>query len=93
MGFSPLSFLAWILRKAFSSDPARNQYGTPAALSQTTTGAKSFFLKVVDPFFTGKNAGTVLPIKIGGTKDHHEFRLDRGGKSTKNEPLSLTAGQ
>lgn len=28
-----------------------------AKLSQTTTGAKSFFLKALDPFFKGKNAG------------------------------------
>jgi len=50
-----------------------------AKLSQTVTGAKSFFLKAVDPFFKGKNgekAGTVLPIKITGTKDHPVFGLD-----------------
>jgi len=47
-----------------------------AKLSQTTTGAKSFFLKAVDPFFKGKNGGTDLPIKIAGTKDHPSFGLD-----------------
>ncbi|MGA7855048.1 MAG: hypothetical protein WCA15_17115 [Candidatus Acidiferrales bacterium] len=47
-----------------------------AKLSQTTTGAKSFFLKAVDPFFKGKNDGTDLPIKIAGTKDHPSFGLD-----------------
>lgn len=47
-----------------------------AKLSQTTTGAKSFFLKAVDPFFKGKNGGTELPIKIMGTKDHPSFGLD-----------------
>ncbi|MFZ1972504.1 MAG: hypothetical protein WAU89_06645 [Candidatus Acidiferrales bacterium] len=47
-----------------------------AKLSQTTTGAKSFFLKAVDPFFKGKNGGSDLPIKITGTKDHPSFGLD-----------------
>jgi len=47
-----------------------------AKLSQTTTGAKSFFLKAVDPFFKGKNGGTNLPIKITGTKDHPTFGLN-----------------
>jgi hypothetical protein len=53
--------------------------------SQTTTGVKSFFLKAIDPFFSGKNAGTVLPIKITGTKENPSFGLDRGGEdSNKN---------
>ncbi|MFY9529899.1 MAG: AsmA-like C-terminal region-containing protein [Candidatus Acidiferrales bacterium] len=56
-----------------------------AKLSQMTTGAKSFFLKALDPFFKGKNAGTVLPIKITGTKDSPTFGLDHGGASNKGE--------
>lgn len=47
-----------------------------AKLSQTMTGAKSFFLKAIDPFFQGKNGGTELPIKITGTKDKPEFGLE-----------------
>jgi hypothetical protein len=50
-----------------------------AKLSQTTTGAKSFFLKAADPFFRGKNGGTDLHIEITGTKDHPAFGLDKGG--------------
>ena len=46
-----------------------------AKLSQTTTGVKSVFLKVVDPFFR-KNGKTVLPIKINGTLDQPQFGLD-----------------
>jgi AsmA-like C-terminal region len=46
-----------------------------AKLSQTTTGAKSFFLKAIDPFFMGEKGGTELPIKITGTKDKPEFGL------------------
>jgi hypothetical protein len=40
-----------------------------AKLSQTVTGAKSFFLKAVDPFFEKKGAGAVIPIRITGTRD------------------------
>jgi hypothetical protein len=48
-----------------------------AKLSQTTTGAKSFFLKAADPFFKGKNGGSDVPMKIGGTKDHPTFGLGK----------------
>jgi len=41
-----------------------------AKLSQTTTGAKSFFLKAVDPFFAKNGAGTDLPIRITGTRQN-----------------------
>jgi hypothetical protein len=55
-----------------------------AKLSQTMTGWKSLLLKAIDPLFSGKNvgAGTDLPIKVTGTKDHPEFGLDRGEKKT-----------
>jgi hypothetical protein len=47
-----------------------------AKLSQTTTGVKSFFLKLVDPFFKGTRAGAVLPVKVTGTREHPSFGLD-----------------
>jgi hypothetical protein len=47
-----------------------------AKLSETTTGIKSFLLKVVNPFFQKKNAGAVIPIKITGTRDNPSFGLD-----------------
>ena len=37
---------------------------------------KSFFLKVVDPFFKKQGAGTVLPIRVRGTRDEPKFGLD-----------------
>jgi hypothetical protein len=40
-----------------------------AKISQTVTGAKSFFLKAVDPFFKKDGAGAVLPISISGTRE------------------------
>jgi len=59
-----------------------------AKLSQTTTGVKSFFLKVADPFFKGKHGGAELPIKITGTKDNPSFGLEggKGGKRSEPEP-------
>jgi len=44
-----------------------------AKLSQTVTGTKSFFLKAVDPLFEKGGSGTVLPIRITGTKDNPVF--------------------
>lgn len=41
-----------------------------AKLSHTVTGAKSFFLKAVDPFFSKDGAGTELPLSITGTHEH-----------------------
>jgi len=39
-------------------------------------GVRSVLLKVVDPFFKKKGAGTVLPIKVRGTREHPKFGLD-----------------
>jgi len=57
-----------------------------AKLSQTTTGVKSFFLKVADPFFKGKHGGAELPIRITGTKDKPSFGLDGGSGGKRPEP-------
>ncbi len=40
-----------------------------AKLSQTVTGARSFFLKAVDPFFKKEGAGAVIPIYVSGTRE------------------------
>jgi hypothetical protein len=44
-----------------------------AKLSQTVTGAKSFLLKAVDPFFSKNGAGTELPITITGSEENPVF--------------------
>jgi hypothetical protein len=44
-----------------------------AKLSQTVTGAKSFFLKAFDPFFKKDGAGAVVPITITGTRSKPTF--------------------
>jgi hypothetical protein len=49
-----------------------------AKLSETTTGVKSFFLKLADPLFKRKNAGAIIPIKVSGTRDKPTFGLDFG---------------
>jgi len=49
-----------------------------AKVSETTTGIKSLLLKAIDPLFEGKGAGTVLPIKITGTRGEPSFRIEIG---------------
>jgi len=51
-----------------------------AKLSQTMTGWKHIALKPVDPFFSKAGAGTLLPIKVTGTRENPEFGFDRGAK-------------
>ena len=46
-----------------------------AKVSQTTTGWKSLTLKMVDPLFR-KDGRTVIPIKIGGTRNEPSFGMD-----------------
>lgn len=41
-------------------------------------GAKSFFLKIVDPLFRKDGAGAVLPIKVRGTRQQPKIGLDVG---------------
>lgn len=44
-----------------------------ATVSQATTGVKSFFLKILDPFFKKKKSGAELPVSMTGTYDHTHF--------------------
>lgn len=56
-----------------------------AKLSQTMTGAKSFFLKAFDPFFAKNGAGTELPISITGTRDKPVFGVSVFHKTIKKD--------
>ena len=48
-----------------------------ATISQAAGGGvKSVLLKVFDPFFRKKGAGTVLPIKVRGTREQPKLGLD-----------------
>jgi hypothetical protein len=45
-------------------------------VSQTTTGAKAFFLKLVDPFFAKDCGGASLPVQITGERTDLKIGLD-----------------
>lgn len=46
-----------------------------ATLSQATTGVKSVFLKVLDPFYKKKGAGAELPVKMQGPYGNTHFSV------------------
>jgi hypothetical protein len=55
-----------------------------ATVSQMVGGWRGILLKPADRFFKKDGAGTLVPIKIRGTRESPEFGLDLGGvKSTK----------
>jgi hypothetical protein len=41
-----------------------------AKVSQLVGGKKAIFLKAIDPFFSKRGAGTLIPITISGTRDN-----------------------
>ncbi len=47
-----------------------------AKLSQTTTGKKSFLLRLADPFFRRAGGGSSIPIKVVGSRSQPDFGLD-----------------
>jgi len=55
-----------------------------AKVSQTTTGITSLLLKPIDALFEREGAGTVLPIKITGTREEPVFQVEIG-KALKRE--------
>ena len=50
-----------------------------APLSRTTTGYKSWLLRLIDPFFRKNGAGAEIPIKLGGTAHAPKFGLNLKG--------------
>jgi AsmA-like protein len=67
----------------------RGELRLQAPLSQVAGGGvKGFFLKAVDPFFREPGAGTVLPIKITGTRKDPKFGLDMFGKENSQNSFS-----
>jgi hypothetical protein len=56
-----------------------------AKLSQMTTGVKSFFLKAVDPLFSRRGAGTVIPVKISGNRNDPSFDVEVGRVFTRKD--------
>jgi hypothetical protein len=54
----------------------------PQKLSHTTKGVKSALRRVLAPFFKDGTGGSILPIKITGSRSNPSFGLDlrRRGK-------------
>jgi hypothetical protein len=65
-------------------DPHRvnlhGQMRVETRISKTTSGVKSFVLKIIDPIFKKKKKGEVVPVHILGTYDKPAFGLDLGNK-------------
>ena len=57
-----------------------------ATVSQTMTGLARFALKPIDPLFKRDGVGTVLPIRIGGTRSEPAFGLDVKAAIIRRDP-------
>jgi hypothetical protein len=59
-----------------------------ATLSQMVGGWKGFLLKPADPFFKKDGAGTLIPIRVRGTRQAPDFGIDMGriGHSSPERP-------
>jgi hypothetical protein len=76
-----------------------------AKLSQLVGGKKGVFLKAIDPFFSKRGAGTLIPIEISGTRDsptlefsmfHKKIRKTFGNDepaADKSDKKTTAAGQ
>jgi hypothetical protein len=49
-----------------------------AKVSETTTGFKSFVLKLFDPLFSRPDAGAVIPIRLRGTPENPSLSVEKG---------------
>jgi hypothetical protein len=58
----------------------RGRMRVDSKISQTTSGPKSFLLKMMDPIFKKKKKGEIVPVRISGTYDHPTFGLDLNDK-------------
>jgi hypothetical protein len=73
----------------------RGKLRVDSQISNTTTGAKAFLLKVMNPFFKKKPKGEVVPVRIGGDYNHPTFGLDPDDKNAKHPraPMPSKADQ
>ena len=58
----------------------RGQLQVDSKISNTTSGTKSFFLKIMEPFFKKKKKGEIVPVRISGTFGHPSFGLSLNDK-------------
>ncbi len=70
----------------------RGELRMEAKVSEVTSGWKSFFLKMVDPLFQTKDAGSVIPIKIQGTPDAPSFGVEVGRVFSREQVTSESRG-
>ena len=70
----------------------RGELRLEAKVSEMTSGWKSFFLKIVDPLFQTKDAGSVIPIKIGGTPDAPSLGVEVGRVFSREQVTSESQG-
>lgn len=64
----------------------RGQLRVDSKISNTSSGTKSFLLKMMDPFFKKKPKGEVVPVRISGTYAYPTFGLDLEDKKAQNRP-------
>ena len=64
----------------------RGQMQVASKISNTTNGAKSFFLKMMEPFFKKRHRGEIVPVRIFGTYEHPDFGLDLQDKKAQKVP-------
>ena len=65
----------------------RGQMQVASKISNTTSGPKSVFLKMIEPFFKKRHQGEIVPVRIFGTYDHPAFGLDFKDKKAQKVPL------
>ena len=70
----------------------RGELRMEAKVSEVTSGWKSFFLKMVNPLFQTKDAGSVIPIKIQGTPDAPSFGVEVGRVFSREQVTSESQG-
>jgi hypothetical protein len=58
----------------------RGQLKVDSKISNTTSGAKAIFLKMIEPFFKKRRRGEIVPVRISGTYEHPTFGLDLNDK-------------
>ncbi len=64
----------------------RGQMQVDTKISNTESGAKALFLKVMEPFFKKRKKGEIVPVRISGTYDHPSFGLDLNDKKAQGAP-------
>jgi hypothetical protein len=64
----------------------RGQLKVDTKISNTTSGAKAFLLKMMEPFFKKRRRGEIVPVRISGTYEHPTFGLDLNDKKAQKVP-------